>query len=326
MLLTLVPEVEARGQAVSRRGWALFAAMSLIWGIPYLLIKVAVTELDPSTLVLARTAIAALLLLPVAASRGLLRPLLGHWPWLVAFSLVEICVPWLMLGYAEQRLSSSLTGLLVAAVPMVGAVMAMFGPDGERLDPRRVAGLLLGLAGVAALVGFDLGSGDAWSAAAVGVVAVCYAAGPIILARKLAHLPSLGVVAASLGVAALVYVPTGVLQAPAALPSADVLAAVLTLAVVCTGVAFLVFFALIAEVGPARSTVITYVNPAVAVLLGVVILGEAFTWATALGFVLILGGSVLATARPREEVRVPVRRAQATDLECAQVAQPVPEP
>jgi drug/metabolite transporter (DMT)-like permease len=300
--------------------------MSLIWGIPYLLIKVAVEELDPSTLVLARTAIAAALLLPIAASRRLLRPLVAHWHWLVVFALVEICLPWLMLGYAEQRLSSSLTGLLVAAVPMVGALIAWFGPDHERLDLRRVVGLLLGIAGVAALVGLDVGAGDTWSVAAVGVVAVCYATGPVILARKLAHLPSLGVVAASLGIAALVYVPSGLLQAPAQPPGGDVVLAVVTLAVVCTGLAFLVFFALIAEVGAARSTVITYVNPAVAVLLGVVVLGESFTASTALGFVLILGGSVLATARPQKAAAVPTARHGAADLECAEIAQPVPEP
>lgn len=311
---------------MSRRGWVLFAAMSLIWGIPYLLIKVAVEEISPSTLVLARTALAATLLLPIAAARGLLRPLLPRWRWLLVFALIEICLPWLMLGYAEQRLSSSLTGLLVAAVPMVGALIAWLGPDHERLDLRRIIGLLLGLSGVAALVGLDLGAGDAWSVAAVGVVAVCYASGPAILAHKLADLPSLGVVAASLAIAALVYVPTGLLQAPAQIPSADVVAAVLTLAVVCTGLAFLVFFALIAEVGPARSTVITYVNPAVAVLLGVVVLGETFTAATALGFVLILGGSVLATAKAREPRPVTPERVDARDLTCDRVAQPVPEP
>lgn len=317
---------------MSRRGWALFAAMCVIWGVPYLLIKVAVDELTPSTLVLARTAVAAGLLLPLAAARGHLRPLLARWRWLVVFAGIEICLPWLLLGYAEQRLSSSLTGLLVAAVPMVGALIAWFGADRERLDGRRAVGLLLGVAGVATLVGLDLGAGDAWSVVAVAVVAVCYAVGPVILARRLADLPSLGVVAASLGIAALVYVPTGLLQAPSEIPSPEVLAAVLTLAVVCTGLAFLVFFALVAEVGPARSTVITYVNPAVAVLLGVVVLDEAFTGATALGFVLILGGSVLATARPRPARPVAVARPAAPgtvdvrDLECGRVAQPVPEP
>ena len=283
--------------AVSRRGWVLFTAMAVIWGIPYLLIKVAVEEISPATLVLARTAIAAALLLPVAVARGQLRPLLARWWPLVLYTVAEICGPWLLLGYAEQRLSSSLTGLLVAGTPLVGALIVRWGPERERLGARRLAGLLVGLAGVGALVGFEVGARDRRAIVAIAFVVVGYAVGPVILSRTLSDLPSLGVVAASLGLAALAYVPAGLAQAPSAWPSTKVLLAVLALAVICTALAFLVFFALVAEVGPARSTVITYVNPAVAVLLGVLILDEAFTAATAVGFVLILVGSVLATSR-----------------------------
>jgi len=282
---------------VSRRGWLLFAAMAVIWGIPYLLIKVAVAEVAPATLVLARTGLAAALLLPVALARGQVRPVLSRWKPLLAYTVVEICGPWLLLGYAEQRLSSSLTGLLIAGVPLVGAVLALAGADRERLGARRLLGLFLGLAGVAALVGFEVGAGDGRAVLAVAVVVVGYALGPVILSRSLADLPAPGVVAVSLTLAGLAYLPAGLLQAPAGWPSGEVTAAVLVLAVLCTAVAFLLFFALIAEVGPARSTVITYVNPAVAVLLGVLVLDEAFTLATAVGFVLILLGSVLATSR-----------------------------
>jgi drug/metabolite transporter (DMT)-like permease len=277
--------------------------MSVIWGLPYLLIKVAVEELHPATLVLARTAVAAALLLPVALVRGELRPLLASWRPLLLFTAVEICLPWLLLGFAEQRLSSSLTGLLVAAVPLAGAVLVRFTGDHERLGPRRTAGLLVGLAGVAALVGFEVEGGDVRAAASVGVVAVAYAVGPMILARRLAHLPRLGVVAASMGIAAAAYLPLGVAQAPSGWPSGSVVAAVAGLGVVCTAVAFLLFFALVAEVGPARSTVITYLNPAVAVLLGVALLDEPFTRVTALGFLLVLAGSVLATGRSRPAAR-----------------------
>jgi drug/metabolite transporter (DMT)-like permease len=316
---------------VSRRGWVLFSAMCLIWGIPYLLIKVAVEEVHPATLVLARTAVAAALLLPVAAARGLLRPLLPRWRWVLVFAGVEVCVPWLLLGYAEQRLSSSLTGLLIAAVPLVGALLALGVGGDDRLDARRVTGLLVGLGGVALLVGLDVGSGDLGAVAAVAVVVVCYATGPLVLARRLSDLPGLGVVAASLGAAALAYVPAGLAQAPRSWPAADTLVAVTLLALVCTGLAFLVFFALIGEVGPVRATVFTYVNPAVAVLLGVVLLGEAFSGVTALGFVLVLGGSVLATLRtrpaPAEASVTPHEgRAGALDEDAACLAQPVAEP
>lgn len=317
---------------MSRRGWVLFVAMAVIWGIPYLLIKVAVDEIAPSTLVLARTAVATVLLLPVALARGMIGPVLRRWRPLLLYTVIEICAPWLLLGFAEQRLSSSLAGLLVAGVPLVGALLARFGPERERLGRRRLLGLLVGLAGVAALVGFEVGAGDARAIVAIAVVVVCYAVGPFILARTLSDLPALGVVAASLALAALAYVPAGLIEAPASWPSGRATLAVLVLAVVCTAVAFLVFFELIAEVGAARSTVITYLNPAVAVLLGVLILDESFTVATAAGFVLILLGSILATARrpaPTAPVPEPVAagaQVQDGELDCAALPRTAPNP
>jgi drug/metabolite transporter (DMT)-like permease len=300
---------------MSRRGWILFAAMSVIWGIPYLMIKVAVEELAPSTMVLLRCAVATVLLLPIALVRDQIRPLLPRWKPLLAYTAVEICGPWLLLAFAEQRLSSSLTGLLIAGVPLVGALLARFGPDRERLGGRRLVGLLVGLGGVGALVGFEAGAGDGRAIVAVALVVIGYALGPAILSHSLSDLPSLGVVAASLAISTVVYLPPGILEAPGAWPSAKVTLAVLGLAVICTAVAFLVFFELIAEVGPARSTVITYVNPAVAVLLGVLILDEAFTAATAAGFGLILLGSVLATSR-----KVPAGPAAPLEPEAARSA------
>ncbi len=282
---------------MSRRGWLLFAALCLIWGIPYLLIKVAVTDLSPATLVLARTAIGAALLLPLAAVRGQLRPLRARWGALLLYTVVEICLPWYLLFRAEQRLSSALTGLLIAVVPLMGALIARFSGTRERLEPRRLVGLLVGLAGVATLVTVDVGSADRAAVGLVGLVALGYAVGPVILDRRLADLPGLGVVAGSLGLASLLSLPFGLAAAPTRWPSAPVLAAVAALAVVCTALAFLLFFQLISEIGPARATVITYVNPAVAVALGVGVLGESFTTSTAVGFTLILGGSVLGTYR-----------------------------
>jgi drug/metabolite transporter (DMT)-like permease len=317
---------------VSKRGWVLFAAMGVIWGVPYLLIKVAVDEVAPSTLVLARTTIAALLLMPVALARGQVRALLPRWKPLALFAVIEICIPWLMLGFAEQQISSSLTGLLIAAVPLVGALLARYGPAGDALDGRRVAGLLLGLAGVAALVGFEVQVDDWRAVVAIGIVAIAYATGPLILSRHLADLPGTGVMAFSLLFSAVVYLPFGIAQAPDHWPSGKVVASIVGLAVICTAIAFLVFFALIAEVGPARATVITYVNPAVALLLGVVVLNESFTVATAVGFALILLGSVLATARDRQGPRrrttsqSPSARARGADVECADLASPVGEP
>lgn len=285
---------------MSRRGWILFIAMGLIWGVPYLMIKVAVEELSPATVVLARTAIAAALLLPIAIAKGQIRPLVRYWRPLLAFTAVEICGPWLLLGYAEQRISSSLTGLLIAAVPLAGAILVAT-TGHERVEGRRIVGLLVGFAGVAALVGFDVGAANMWAVAAVAGVVIGYAIGPLILARHLAGLPGLGVMAVSLAIAALVYAPIGIAQWPATTPSTSVWLSAGGLGIICTAAAFLVFYQLIAEVGPARATVITYVNPAVALVLGVVVLNESFTVTTAIGFALILLGLVLATARNRDQ-------------------------
>lgn len=293
---------------MSRRGWVLFVAMSLIWGIPYLFIKIAVAELTPATLVLARTAIAAVLLVPVAVHRHELAPLIRHWRPLLAYTVVELCIPWYLLAVAEQTLSSSLTGLLLATVPLVSAVLVVAGGQ-ERLGGRRVVGLLIGFAGVAMLVGLDVGTANLAAVGAIAVVAVCYAVGPFILTRQLAGQSELGVVAASLLISALVYLPFGVVQAPPALPSTPTVLAVLALGTICTAAAFLVFFRLIAEVGPARATVITYVNPAVALALGVAVLHEPLTLAMGLGFALILIGSVLGTGRDRRRAAAPVTEA-----------------
>jgi drug/metabolite transporter (DMT)-like permease len=284
---------------MTRRGWLLFIAMGVIWGLPYLLIKVAVGELTPATLVFFRTALSVLLLVPLAAVRGDLRGLSSYWKPLVAYSLIEVAVPWLLLSDAERRLSSSLTGLLVAAVPLVSAVLAWRTSAHDRLDGRRAGGLVLGFVGVVALVGLDVQVRDLGAVGEVLIVTVCYAVGPMIVARRLSSLPPVGVVAVSMVLTALIYAPLGLAQMPAKLPSAAAVGAVAGLAVVCTAVAFVVFFALIAEVGPTRATVITYINPAVALLLGVVLLREPLTIGAVVGFAMILVGSLFTTRRTR---------------------------
>jgi drug/metabolite transporter (DMT)-like permease len=301
--------IVGKGALVSRRGWWLFAAMSLIWGIPYLLIKVADGGVAPPVLVLARVAIGAALLLPLAIRRRELAPLLPHWRWLVLFAVVEIITPWLLLSEAETRLSSSLSGLLIASVPILVAVIGRLTGGQDRLTPVRWAGLLVGLGGVALLVAGSGTRGDASSVAEVLGVALCYSIGPLIAARKLSELPSLGMTAACLAFAAVVYAPIAAVTWPRTMPSGTVVASLAGLAVVCTALAFVLFFALIGEAGPARASVITYVNPAVAVALGILALGERLTVTMAVAFVLILGGSVLAT-RTRRPAPEPARDAK----------------
>jgi drug/metabolite transporter (DMT)-like permease len=282
---------------MTRRGWLLFAAMSLIWGIPYLLIKIAVADVDPLIVAFGRTLIGALLLLPIALHRRALGPVFRRWRVLLVYTVVEISGPWLLLGHAETRLNSSTAGLLLAVVPMIAAIiLTVTGHD--RFDARRIAGLLIGFTGVACLVGLDIHFDDLIAVGTMMLVAVGYAVGPIIINRRLSDLPPLGVVTASLIVAAVLYAPFTALVGPVNL-TADAAWSIAGLGVICTAVAFLGFFALIAEAGPARATVITYINPAVAITLGVLLLNEPFTAGMAVGFPLVIIGSVLATARVR---------------------------
>jgi drug/metabolite transporter (DMT)-like permease len=283
---------------MTRRGLLLFIAMSVIWGISYLFIRIAVKELAPVVLVLARTAISAAILLPIVVARGELRGLLKSWLPLLAFAAVEIGLPWFMLASAEQKITSSLAGLLIAAVPLVSVVIVTILGNREHLGLASISGLMLGLAGVAAIVGFDLGASGPLALVEMAVVVVCYSLGPVIISRYLGDLPSMGVTAVALALCAIIYAPLAVFQWPRSVPHVDVIASVLVLAVVCTALAFVFFFALIAEIGPVRATVFTYINPAVAAVVGVIVLHENFTAGMLIGFVLVLAGSALATRRP----------------------------
>ncbi|HUB69302.1 MAG TPA: EamA family transporter [Acidimicrobiales bacterium] len=293
---------------MTRRGWYLFIALGVIWGLPYLLIRVSVRYVEPSFLVFVRTAGGSGLMAPFVVRRGFLRPLMGHWRALVLFTFVEIGVPWLCLSTAETKVSSSLSGLLVAAVPAAGALIAL-ATGTDRVDRRRLAGLVLGVVGAAALVGFDVGRSSLGAASLFVLVIAGYALGPWVLARHLSGLPSATVILASLVICAVVYAPIAAVQLPRHSVPLDAVLSMACLSVVCTAVAFTVFFALIKEVGPMRATVITYVNPAVAVLLGVVVLDERFGWATGVGFVTVLGGSFLATRPLRPSGEAALREA-----------------
>ncbi len=294
---------------MTRRALILFVAMSLIWGIPYLFIRIAVQEITPATLVFGRTGIASLILVPIAFLTLDLRPVLARWRWVVAFALVEVAGPWVLLGTAEQQIPSSLAGLLVAGVPLVGTVLAFASGSEHRMSRDGLAGLTVGILGVAAIVGVNVDARNAPAIFEMLLVVVGYAVGPWILSHRLSGLPSLGVMSLSLSLCALIYLPIAVVQRPAVLPGMNVLAAVLILGLICTAAAFVLFGELIDEIGPVRSTVVAYVNPAVAAVLGVLVLSERFTTIMAIGLGLVLFGSVLATRRPRtvpvEAVLVP---------------------
>ncbi|HEX2781949.1 MAG TPA: DMT family transporter [Ilumatobacteraceae bacterium] len=286
---------------MTRRGWVLFAAMAVIWGIPYFMIRVAVKELEPPVVVFGRTSLAATVLVIMAARQGAIRAALRRWRPVLAFAVIEMAIPWILLTTAETHLASGITALIVACVPIVGTIAAFLLGDRHALRLVRLIGVALGLGGVALLVARDLGSDNAppwWSVAEVLVVCVCYATAPFIADRRLADVPSSGVIAVSLAFVTVIYAPIAAVSLPSRAPRATVILAVLGLAFICTGLAFVVFFRLIDEVGPARAGLITFANPVVAVALGALFLDEVITVATVIGFVLVLAGCWLATRPP----------------------------
>ena len=289
---------------MTRRGLILFASLGVIWGIPYLFIKIAIAELTPEFLVLARTALAAALLLPIAARRGAISPVLRRWRPLLAFTLFEIVLAWYFINAAEQTLPSSTVGLLLASIPLVAIVVAFVMGRRDRLTAINGVGVVLGMLGVAAIVGLDVGGSDLGAVAQLAVAVVGYAIGPAILARWMHDLPGVGVIAVALGLSAVAYLPIVALTGgwPTEVPSTMTIVSVVVLAVLCSAVAFLLMFALVAEVGPIRMSAITYVNPAVAVLAGALFLGEAVSVWTLVGFVTILAGCALVT-RPDPRAR-----------------------
>jgi drug/metabolite transporter (DMT)-like permease len=287
---------------VSSRGWILFLAMSIIWGIPYLMIKIAVDGVSVPVLVLVRTAVGAAVLLPLAFSRRTLTIIRNHWKALLGFAFFEIIAAWWLLSDAERHLTSSMTGLLIAASPIIAAILDRF-TGGERMGAKRITGLAIGISGVAVLAGPHIG-GSTWPIVEVLLVATCYAIAPLIAARHLADVPALPMTAVCLGFAALVYAAPAAATWPDQMPSTRVLVALGGLAVICTALAFLVFFALIREVGAARALVFTYINPAVALAAGVIVLHEPLTAWNVAALTLILGGCILATRRRPDEKTV----------------------
>lgn len=283
---------------MSRKGWLLFIGISIFWGIPYLFIKIAVNELDPAVVVFARIGMAAAVLVPIAIQRKALGPLLKRWPWLVLLACVHLFVPFLLISYGEQHISSSLTSLLIASEPLLIALFALRFDPSERVRGWRLVGLIVGLVGVLSLLGFDV-SGDSqkWLGAGMVLVAAAGYAASALIAKQPAvvALPRLGVVSMECSLATILLLPLAIARWPSHAPSLPVIASLLVLGLICTALALLTFFALIAEVGASRGAAFTYINPAVSVLLGVLLLHETFDAATVIGFLLIILGSWLST-------------------------------
>jgi drug/metabolite transporter (DMT)-like permease len=294
---------------MTRRAWLAFATVSVLWGIPYLFIKYAEQGgLTPTTIAWSRVTLAAIILLVLAWRSGALPALRGRWPWLWAYAFFEIVIPFPMIAVGEQHVASSLTAILVASVPLIGAVLALRFDPSEKPTALRAAGLAAGFVGVIALVGIDVAGSteELLGTGAVLIAATGYAIGPMILKQRLEGLTPAALMGAALLVAAVLLTPLAALDLPARFPTAGGVASIVVLGLLCTALAFVVIAVLIREAGTGRAMVITYVCPVIALTLGVALLGEQPGGGAILGLVLILAGSWLSTTG-----RLPGRRAAA---------------
>jgi drug/metabolite transporter (DMT)-like permease len=282
---------------VSRRAWIAFATCSVLWGVPYFLIKVAVEDHSPAFVAWSRVALGAAVLLPIAWKVGAFRGLRGRWRIVFAFAVIEITIPFTLIPVGEEYIASSLAAILIAAVPLTIALMTIRFNPSEAVRGLRFGGLLVGLAGVVLLVGVDVAGEpkELLGAACMLVATVGYAAGPMLIRMKMSDLHPLGPIAASLGIAAVILTPAGLITAPAKMPDGDVIASLAVLGVACTAIALATMFWLVAEAGPSKASIITYVNPVIAVALGVAFLDESLGAASVAGLLLILAGSWFAT-------------------------------
>jgi drug/metabolite transporter (DMT)-like permease len=279
------------------RTWIAFAALGVIWGLPYFFIKLALQGLSPATIAWGRVLLGTMILLPIAWRRGALRAVLDHKLAVIAFALVEFAIPFSAISLGERWISSALAGILIATVPLTVALLSRSFGLQERLGAWRLAGLLLGLVGVATLLGFGTISGPlGWAGVGCMLLAVVgYATGPLIIQRYLQDIDPFGPLAASLLVASVLLLPAAVFTFPTRLPAAPVLWSLGVLGAVCTALAMLLWFYLVGRAGASRASVITYINPAVAILLGVALLHEHLGVGGYTAFALILLGSWLAT-------------------------------
>jgi drug/metabolite transporter (DMT)-like permease len=288
----------AAAHSAARSSLLVFATLAILWGAPYALIKIAVRDLSPEDVVFTRLLIGTLMLLPIAVARGAFTGLRGRIHLIVPLAAVQIAIPFLLITAGERHVSSSLAGVLVSTTPLFVALLAIFVDRAERTTGRRLGGLVVGIAGVGLLFGVDLGGGDPLlGGAMVTAAGFCYAVGTLLTKRWFTGTQPLGLAVSTLGTSsALLLVPAAV-EHPSGTPTTEAIVAVVALGVFCTGLAFLCFYRLIADVGPARASLVAYVAPIVAVLIGVVFLSESLTLASVAGIALILAGSRLAAQR-----------------------------
>lgn len=299
-----------------RRAWTLLLVLASVWGASYLFIKIGLEDLSPALVVFLRTALAGLILLPIALSRGAFGGLRGLAGPLVVLAAVQVAGPFLLISVGEQEISSSLTGILVASAPIFTALLAPFVDHDERSGGWRAVGVATGILGVGLLLGVDVGGDGAALVGALFVVlaSVGYAIGGFYLKRRFAEAQPIGIVTLTMLVSAALSLPWAAVTAPDATIAVGSLAAIAALGVLGTGLAFVIFYTLIAEVGPARASIVAYIAPLFAVVYGVVLLDESFGVGTFAGLALIVAGSWLAAGGLTKRQPVPAPRQQALEV------------
>ncbi|NBY82253.1 MAG: DMT family transporter [Actinobacteria bacterium] len=284
---------------MSKVGWGRFLLLGLLWGMPYLFLKVAVEEISPSVIVFSRVLIGGLICLPIALKASKLKVDRKYWPFLILYSFTEMVGPWYLITHAEKEIASGLTGLLVATVPIWSAILASIFGDHTVWHKGRLFGLVIGFIGVVFVVGVESfgGNQDILSIGMVILAAIGYAYAINMINRRIPHVPGIAINTWAMIITSIVYLPFAIVNWPSKTPSLEAVGSVIALGVLCTAIAFIYFFKLIAEVGPPRASLITYLNTAVAVLLGVVLLGEPITLGIAIGLPLVLIGSYFASRK-----------------------------
>lgn len=284
---------------MSKAGWGRFLLLGLLWGMPYLFLKVAVEEISPSVIVFSRVLIGGLICLPIALKGSKLKVARKYWPFLILYSITEMVGPWYLITHAEKEITSGLTGLLVATVPIWSAILASLFGDHTVWHKGRLFGLVIGFIGVVFVVGVESlgGNQDILSIGMVILAAIGYAYAINMINRRIPHVPGIAINTWAMIITSIVYLPFAIVNWPSKSPSLEAIGSVIALGVLCTAIAFIYFFRLIAEVGPPRASLITYLNTAVAVLLGVVLLSEPITLGIAIGLPLVLIGSYFASRK-----------------------------
>jgi drug/metabolite transporter (DMT)-like permease len=284
---------------MSRRSLLALLFLGALWGASYMFIKIALEDLSPAMIVFVRTALAALVLVPLAVRRDALGGLSGALGVIVLLAVVQVSAPFLLISAGEQEITSSLTGILISSTPLFTALLAIWVDREERSTGPRALGLVAGFLGVALLIGVDLG-GSSYAllgGLAVALAGLGYAIGAFVVKRSSVTLAPIGLAAATMTASAVLTAPLAAIGAPDALPSLGTVGAILALGLVGTGVAFAIFNTLIVTIGPARVALVTYVAPVFAVFYGVTLLGETISLGTVAGLFLIVGGSWVAAGQ-----------------------------